>query len=239
MYTSTVSNETERKGEQDLQPQQIQALQHSFLFAGLPPEQARQLACWGEVQRFADGQVIYSACRFRRAIGLLLEGGAQIYSPSGAPLNTLGPGACFGAAALFNPSQRYVSQIVALGQTAVAFYTDSQLEQMFSLNPRMARNYIAFLSQRIQFLNDKISSFTTPTAQARAARWLLQRGPEIQVPSYTRLAGELNLGRASLYRALDALESQGCLRRQGNQITLLNQAALEQAARPHITKEEP
>lgn len=221
-----------------MQPEQIQAVQHSFLFAGIPPEQAGQMASWGEVQPFEDGQVIYSACRFRRAIGLLLEGGARIYSPSGAPLNTLGPGACFGAAALFNPSRRYVSRIVALGQTKVAFYTDGQLEQMFAQNPRVARNYIAFLSQRIQFLNDKIGSFTTPTAQARAARWLLQQGPEIQVASYTRLAGELNLGRASLYRALDALENQGCLLRQGSRITLLDQAALERAARPHILKEE-
>lgn len=222
----------------NLGPKEIQAVQGSFLFAEIPPEQAGEFAGWGDLQRFGDGQVIYSARRFRRAIGLLLEGGARIYSPSGAPLNTLGPGACFGAAALFNPSQRYVSRIVAWGQTSAAFYTDGQLERMFAQNPRVARNYIAFLSQRIQFLNDKIGSFTTPTAQARAARWLLQRGPEIQVPNYTRLADELNLGRASLYRALDALERQGCLTRQGGHITLLDRLALKRAAQAHMMKEE-
>lgn len=221
-----------------LEPKEIQAVQGSFLLADIPPEQAALFAAWGEKQVFEDGQIIYSACRFRRAIGLLLEGGARIYSPSGAPLNLLGPGGCFGAAALFNPAQRYVSRIVAQGKTAAAFYTDGQLEKMFAQNPRIARNYIAFLSQRIQFLNDKIGSFTTPTAQARAARWLLQKEQELQSVNYTSLAGELNLGRASLYRALDALERQGCLARQGSRIALLDREALERAARPHIQKEE-
>ncbi len=222
----------------ELEPKEIQAVQGSFLLADIPPCQAALFAAWGDKQLFEDGQTIYSTGRFRRAVGLLLEGGARIYSPSGAPLNVLGPGGCFGAAALFNPSRRYVSRIVAQGKTAVAFYTDEQLERMFAQNPRTARNYIAFLSQRIQFLNDKIGSFTTPTAQARAARWLLQRGPELQAVNYTNLAGELNLGRASLYRALDALERQGCLARQGSRITLLDKKALELAARPNIQEEE-
>ncbi len=221
----------------ELEPKEIQAVQGSFLLADIPPCQAALFAAWGDKQLFEDGQTIYSTGRFRR-VGLLLEGGARIYSPSGAPLNVLGPGGCFGAAALFNPSRRYVSRIVAQGKTAVAFYTDEQLERMFAQNPRTARNYIAFLSQRIQFLNDKIGSFTTPTAQARAARWLLQRGPELQAVNYTNLAGELNLGRASLYRALDALERQGCLARQGSRITLLDKKALERAACPNIQEEE-
>ena len=56
--------------------------------------------------------------------------------------------------------------------------------------------------------------------------------------NYTNLAGELNLGRASLYRALDALERQGCLARQGSRITLLDKKALERAACPNIQEEE-
>ena len=91
----------------ELEEKEIQAVQSSFLLADLPPEQAALFASWGEKQLFEDGQTIYSTCRFRRALGLVLEGGARIYSPSGAPLNVLGPGGCFGAAALFNPSLRY------------------------------------------------------------------------------------------------------------------------------------
>lgn len=108
----------------ELEPKEIQAVQGSFLLADIPPHQAALFAAWGDKQLFEDGQTIYSTGRFRRAVGLLLEGGARIYSPSGAPLNVLGPGGCFGAAALFNPSRRYVSRIVAQGKTAVAFYTD-------------------------------------------------------------------------------------------------------------------
>ena len=62
--------------------------------------------------------------------------------------------------------------------------------------------------------NDKIGSFTAPTAQARLALWLLAHGPQPQVESYTQLSRELNLGRASLYRALESLEGEGIIQRQ-------------------------
>ena len=67
----------------ELEPKEIQAVQGSFLLADIPPCQAALFAAWGDKQLFEDGQTIYSTGRFRRAVGLLLEGGARIYSPSG------------------------------------------------------------------------------------------------------------------------------------------------------------
>ena len=36
----------------------------------------------------------------------------------------------------------------------------------------------------------------------------------------------LNLGRASLYRAVDKLEADGCIKRNGKQITIINKELL-------------
>ena len=101
---------------------------------------------------------------------------------------------------------------------------------MFAQFPQVARNYIAFLSERIQFLNEKIGSFTAPTARVRLARWLAAQTSPVQVKSYMALANELNVGRASLYRALDALASQGVLKRQGACITVMDPVALHRVA---------
>ena len=38
---------------------------------------------------------------------------------------------------------------------------------------------------------------------------------------YSRLANALNIGRASLYRALDSLEAEGRIRREGRRIFLI------------------
>lgn len=203
-------------------------LQSCFLFEGIPQAEAAAFAAQVQRNHFEAGQVIYSAHHFRRAIGVLLHGSAQVTNAAGVPLTTLHRGSCFGVAALFHPVELYVSTVTALEPTEIAFFTDGQLEGMFAQCPRVTRNYITFLSTRIQFLNEKIASFTAPSALARVARYLEQNGPHATVSSYTRLATELNLGRASLYRALDALANQGVLRREGPCIDVLKPEALAQ-----------
>lgn len=215
----------------ELTKEEQQTLDRCFLFQGLEETQRRDLAGEEEKKDFSPGEIIYSAHHFRRAIGVILHGRVQVHNPSGVLLNTLEQGSCFGVAALFHPTQRYVSTVTAQEETGIVFYSGETLEKMFARCPLTARNYISFLSQRIQFLNDKIGSFTAPTAQARLALWLLAHSPRPQVESYTQLSRELNLGRASLYRALEALEGEGIIRRRGNRIDLTAPEELEKLAR--------
>ena len=93
-------------------------------------------------------------------------------------------------------------------------------------------SYIAFLSQRIRFLNRKIDSFTAPSAREALLRHLLEihrDGAAEITGGYSQLARTLNIGRASLYRALDALEAEGCIRRDGKCITILEDPSKEGA----------
>ena len=213
-----------------LSEKEQEVLSRCFLFHGLEEVQRQKLMEQGEKKQFSSGSIIYSPRHFRQAIGVILWGKVQVHSPGGVLLNTLHPGNCFGVAALFHPAQRYVSTVTAQEESGILFYSGTTLEQMFICSPLIARNYISFLSQRIQFLNEKIGSFTAPTAQARLALWLLAHSPQPQVESYTQLSRELNLGRASLYRALEALEEEGIIRRQGNCIHLLSPEELETLA---------
>ncbi len=214
----------------ELTAKEQEILSRCFLFQGLEEELGRELMDQGEKRLFSPGETIYSAHDFRQAIGVILYGKVQVHNPGGVLLNTLHPGSCFGVAALFHPTQRYVSTVTAQEESGILFYSGETLEKMFVRCPLTARNYISFLSQRIQFLNDKIGSFTAPTAQVRLALWLLAHGPQPQVESYTQLSRELNLGRASLYRALESLEGEGIIRRQGNCIHLLSMEELETLA---------
>ena len=138
-------------------------------------------------------------------------------------LKTLGPGQCFGAAAIFCPAEDYVTTVQAREPSAVVFLPDQWLVELFGAYPQASVAYIAFLSQRIRFLNRKIDSFTAPSARETLSRHLLAAEVDGRVEvagGYSQLARGLNMGRASLYRALDALEGEGVIRREGRVVFL-------------------
>lgn len=207
-----------------LTPEQLERLSRCFLLEGIPPERLEPMAAGLAAERYPAGAVIYSPARFRKAMGVVLEGRLAVLKEKELLLNTLGPGQCFGVAALFCPAEDYVTTVQARTPSVVVFLPDQWLVELFGAFPQTSVAYIAFLSQRIRFLNRKIDSFTAPTAQEALYRHLLaaeEDGVVEVAGGYSQLARGLNMGRASLYRALDALEAEGRIRRDGKVIYLL------------------
>lgn len=207
-----------------LTPAQLELVAQCFLFRELPagvlPELTRELTA----ESCPAGAVIYSRTSFRRAMGLVLAGRLAVLKGRDLLLNTLGPGQCFGVAALFCPEEDYVTTVRAQTPAELVFFPDRWLTDLFRQYPQTSVAYIAFLSQRIRFLNRKIDSFTAPSTQETLWRHLeaSQRQGLVPVPGgYSQLARSLNMGRASLYRALDALEAAGRIRRESGGIRLL------------------
>jgi len=94
------------------------------------------------------------------------------------------------------------------------------LEKLFLLYPTSARNYIAFLSSKIRYLNRKIAELSMHGADARLLGYMKahagERG-EVDMPkSMSLLASTLGIGRSSLYRALEKLEADGYISKKEN-----------------------
>lgn len=197
-----------------------------FLFAGLPEEQVSRFWQLLDRQDFPREAVIYDEGHFRRAIGFVLSGKVAVLKPGGLLLNRLQPGDCFGAAAMFSPIAEYVTTIRAESACTIGFLDEGQLTAIFREAPQVAINYITFLSGRIQFLNRKIDSFTQSSTEQTLSHWLQSHagagGQVVVQGGLSQLARQLHMGRASLYRGLDAMESRGEIAREGNHITLLN-----------------
>lgn len=207
-----------------LTSEQIDLLSRCFLFADIPPNELPELFAELSAERYPAGAVIYSRDEFRRAMGVVLSGRLAVLKGKDLLLNTLGPGDCFGVAALFCPAEDYVTTVKANGPATLVFLDHQWLTGLFRRVPQTAVAYIAFLSQRIRFLNRKIDSFTAPTAQEAVYRQIEETAKEGKAEisgGYSQLARTLNIGRASLYRALDALEEQGRIRREGKTVYLL------------------
>lgn len=201
-----------------------------FLLAGLTPgEREPYLRQVAPGRSFEKGAVIYATDRFQRALGILAQGEAQVvrFDAEGHRIimNTLHEGDSFGAAALFDAPESYVSTVVAVQPCQVWFLPEETLEEWMRRDWRIARNYIAFLSGRIRFLNRRIAGFTGGSSQDRVLLYLQQhRGADgrVELPfSRSDLAKVLDVGRSSLYRSLDALEETGVIRREGKQIWVL------------------
>ena len=190
-----------------------------------------------ELYDFVAGEEVYSREDFRRSIGLVISGSLRAAKISSDGTETLlksfGAGDVFGAAALFNEEQTYVSRVVSKQKSTVLFLSQDLLRTLFSLNSRMAENYITYLSGRLCYLNRKIDSFTDGRAETRLARYLCelahaQNRAEITLPcSLTDLSHTLAIGRASLYRAMETLSDERYIERAGKHVQILNLSGLK------------
>ena len=110
------------------------------------------------------------------------------------------------------------------------FLGRAAVEAVFAADPRTAIGYIAFLSEKIGFLNARLSTFTAESAEARLAGYILRaaagRDAFVSALPLSRLAELLGLGRASLYRAFDALCAAGAIEKKQKNITIKDRAYL-------------
>ncbi len=171
------------------------------------------------------GEDIYSADNFRRAIGIVLSGTAVCSSSlnKGVTMRLLSKHECFGVAAVFSSDTRYVSYISAKTECTVLFIDEEVISEAIECIPQFARNYIFFLTTRIQYLNTLVDAYSSPSIEVRLARYIVAYVGGRDVPfnlNMTALSKSLGIGRASLYRALDELEKSGLIMRESGKITV-------------------
>lgn len=165
------------------------------------------------------------------ALGILLSGRAVICSADTGRtviLRTLLAGDIFGAAGLFANAEQPLSRTVSDGESAFYLIRKSAVEKLMDQSRPFREKFLAFLSDRVSFLNRKIRCFTAGNAGRRLALFLLcEEHDVISLPlSYAAFADMLDISRASLYRALDELSVQKLIKKSGHEITLLDRAAL-------------
>ncbi|MGM9521236.1 MAG: Crp/Fnr family transcriptional regulator [Oscillospiraceae bacterium] len=184
------------------------------------------------LESYPKGDIIYDITEYRRNIGLILEGGVEAVKipPSGGRfvMRSLAEGSVFGAAAMFNDNERYVTRLTASSACRVLFFPQEQLLELMQEEFSVAENYIAFLSDRIHFLNGKISGLLISGTESTLRHWLAQNSHiedgkiivKLDV-SISDLASMLHMGRASLYRSFDELEREGFIKKEGRRIEIL------------------
>lgn len=182
-------------------------------------------------ESFKPGEEIFLEKDGAMRIGILLSGRIKVYSAreNGALLNEFSAGSVCGVARLYAEGEKVTSHLFSAGKSSVLFFDEAYLDLLWE-HPKVRKNLIGFLADRIRFLNRKIASFTAPGAKEKVAMRLIEGANDdvFVIRSGADLARELNLGRASLYRVLDAFEKEGAIRREKKTVFLLDSSRLRE-----------
>ena len=181
-----------------------------------------------EERAFSSGEFITSDERSSRCVGVILSGSARVHSADGERsvlLRRLAVGDVFGIASLFEKSAiPNISTINADKPCRVLFIDESCISFLLENDKDFMYSYINFLSGRIRFLNMKIMFYTSGSAERRLALYLDSFKTDTVTPDMpmNALSELLDIGRASLYRAIDSLVSDGFIKRDGDSILIID-----------------
>ena len=199
---------------------------------------------WGRILEDSDllrvekGDVVYAPRRFRRCLGVVLRGRVRV-SRESLLMSTLSAGDVFGAAALFTGGGDYPITLTALTRCEALLIPEESVRLLLRECGPFAEDYAAYLSGRIRFLSQRLEAVSNPSAEGKLARCLLDsEGDSLTMPA-AALCQRLGVGRATLYRAFEALERAGAIAREGKTIRILHREALEKVLNENRKESEP
>ena len=119
----------------------------------------------------------------------------------------------------------------AYKNSTVLYISSSDFINLVNNYSQISNNLIKFLANRIVFLNKKIETFSGTRVEDRLSAYLIceaQKYKSNTFPiNYLKTSEEINAGRASVYRALSALENEGIIKIENKKITIINFDVLE------------
>ncbi len=207
------------------------------LFSVLSDKEISKLIEESEVSVFSAGEEINSNTA-SHSVKVILSGSASVTKKNGDKellMRVVPSGGILGVASLFTEKPKSLSFIKAIKETTVIFISSETVQRLVSENKGFAENYIRLLTAKIQFLNNRVKAYTSKSAESRLAFHILSLDEEhtgrVDVGvSKTNLADMLDVGRASLYRALDTLTEKKIIKYEKNEIIIFDYVALTEAA---------
>lgn len=202
----------------------LQVLRQTDIFSAADVFSLEQLlSTAAKVKSFHKEDVLYSCESTEKCIGVILQGEARVIKDY-LTVSVLTCGGQFGTVFLYNDAEHFVNTLVAKTDCKVVFLEKEGMDRLMADNPSVCEAYIAYLSKRIYFLNEKIEAYTAPNAEEKLLHYLNSICDEdrtVKRVCITELARQINVSRAGIYRALESLSASGKLLYGGKKITLL------------------
>ena len=196
----------------------------------------KQLNVDGEditLKKYLASEIILSPDIKTVPIGIVTDGIIEITSATPKHkviLKTAGKGAMFGIANLYATEAEFPSQITAKTDSEILIIQPNLFKKIIECDPVIIKNYLYFLSNKILYLNKKISSYTIGNTECKLAYYLYENEIDGVVRlnnSLSDISVMLNMGRASLYRSLDKLIEENIICKDGRNIYIIDKEKLK------------
>ncbi len=211
-----------------------------FLFDGMDGKEAERLLAkiCPQIESVPKGTVLSSGTTCRQRMGFVLYGRCLVLhcreKSEDLPMNILYPADSFGILSLFSDAD-YPTTVMADSDVRVLFFTKSDILTLMSASSTVSENLMKFLCSRVIFLNRKVQTLAAKDAPSKLAAWLLcTNGDRENTPfpfHATEAARMLGCGRASVYRALDALQEDGAVLYTDRTVSITDKTRLERIAK--------
>ena len=188
-----------------------------------------------KIRRFNPGEIIALNGEKVESLMLVLSGDVkgEMISEGGKIIrieNITAAGA-LASAFLFGSRNEYPVNVVAVSETELLVILRSDLLRLLMKNDRILINYLDMISNRSQFLSEKIRFLNFKTIRKKLAHYLLKKskkgeGSVILDITQSELADLFGVTRPSVSRELGKLEEEGIIEAKGRKINILHRQKL-------------
>jgi CRP/FNR family transcriptional regulator, dissimilatory nitrate respiration regulator len=212
-------------------------LSNAPLFRGMNPAEIEKIlsAVPCKIKRYQSGSMIFqsgeevtSMCVITSGIvkGEMVDYAGRVIKIEDIPA----PGA-LASAFIYGNINRFPVNVFAVTETEILSIAKSDFLLLLKRNEILLINYLNMISNRSQFLSEKIKFLNFKTIKGKLANYILQRagrdGTYISLGmTQKEMAEFFGVARPSVARALGDLEDEGFIIARGKQIKLIDRSGL-------------
>nr|WP_321410354.1 Crp/Fnr family transcriptional regulator [uncultured Carboxylicivirga sp.] len=190
-----------------------------------------------QIKKYNKDQIIAQAGEECNALLIMMKGSVkgEMIDPSGkaVKIEDIEPPKPLAIAFIFGQNNYFPVNIVATTDVEIFKLPKESIIRLMQVSAPFLQNFMNNISNRAQFLSNKIRFLTFQTIRGKLAHYLLQLAGsldgEIILPkSQEELASLFGVTRPSLGRAIRELHNEGIILAQGKSIKILDRKLLLQ-----------
>ncbi|MDD5452233.1 MAG: Crp/Fnr family transcriptional regulator [Desulfovibrionales bacterium] len=211
------------------------ALNRCPLFAGLAPEDLRQVSSVHVRQSYAKRELIFSEGDAAKGFYVILAGKVRIFktSPEGKEqiIHFFSTGDMFAEVALFHGTT-YPASAEALTDTDLLFFPKQRFLRLIQEQPQLSLNMMANLAMMLRYFTKLVEELSLMNVSSRLAAYLLNTADRYKGDKFVleisknQLASRLGTISETLSRSFRKLKDQGIIEIEQDTICILNRQAL-------------
>jgi CRP/FNR family transcriptional regulator, dissimilatory nitrate respiration regulator len=187
------------------------------------------------IRRFKTGTLISSSGEPVNSLMIIISGAVkgEMVDDAGRVIkieDIPAPGA-LATAFIFGSRNRFPVNVIAISDGEILSIEKADFLKLLMRNPILLVNYLNMISNRSQFLSEKIKFLSFKTIKGKLAQFILQKAEEGRSTvtldmTQNDLADFFGVARPSVSRALGELKLEGYIEASGKKITILDKKGL-------------